>query len=329
MIPANPEPWEPNAWRLLLKTAIRDSTTLCQHLGLDVVDIDRAPDFPVRVPFPFLRRMAKGDPNDPLLKQVLATSSEREKVDGFVADAVGETGRFIAPALMQKYAHRALLIASPACAVHCRYCFRRQFPYEAHGPSVLDHAMQALVADPEITEIILSGGDPLTLPDEAFSVLLIQLYGISHLRRIRIHTRWPIVIPERITQALLDVFQASPKPITVVVHCNHANELDADTARAFKLLRIAGVTLLNQAVLLGGVNDDTERLSELSEQLFNQGVLPYYLHLLDPVDGAHHFDVSAATGIELIRALRDRLPGYLVPRLVRETAGEPAKTLVI
>lgn len=328
MIPANPEPWEPDAWRQLLKSAVRDSATLCRRLGIDALAIDPAPDFPVRVPEPFLRRMRPGDPSDPLLRQVLATSRERERVDGFVADAVGETNRFIAPALIQKYAHRALLIGSTACAVHCRYCFRRQFPYQDHGPGELEAALAVLARDTSITEIILSGGDPLTLPDETFADLMQRLGSIDHLRRIRIHTRWPIVIPERITRPLLDSLLGSPKPVTVVVHCNHPNELDADTGRAHALLRRAQVTLLNQTVLLRGVNDSADIQALLAERLFDQGVLPYYLHLLDPVEGAHAFDVDEHVGREIIADLRKRLPGYLVPRLVREIAGESAKSII-
>lgn len=328
MIPANPEPWEPDAWRQLLKTAVRDSATLCRRLGIDPAGIDHSPDFPVRVPESFLRRIRPGDPSDPLLRQVVATLRERERMDGFVADAVGETSRFIAPALIQKYAHRALLIGSPACAVHCRYCFRRQFPYADHGPGELEEALGVLARDSTITEIILSGGDPLTLPDDSFASLMRRIGAIDHVRRIRIHTRWPIVIPQRITRQLLDTLLGSPKPVTLVVHCNHPNELDADTARAHSLLRSARVVLLNQAVLLRGVNDSADVQAVLAERLFDQGVLPYYLHLLDPVEGAHAFDVDENIGRAIIEDLRRRLPGYLVPRLVRETAGRPAKTII-
>jgi EF-P beta-lysylation protein EpmB len=333
MIPTNPDAWEPGPfapglWRQQLKTAIRDSTTLLTRLGLPTDGADMSPAFPVRVPEAWLRRIRPREPNDPLLLQVLATRQERLAVDGFVADAVGETSRLVAPGLIQKYNRRALLIASSACPVHCRYCFRREFPYEHHGPAELEGAIAHVAADTSLTEIILSGGDPLTLPDAAFGDLMQRLDAIPHLRRIRIHSRWPVAIPERITAALLQAFMQVTKPVILVVHCNHPAELDAHTARAFGLLRRAGLQLLNQSVLLRGINDNAEALARLSETLFDQGVLPYYLHLLDRVTGTGHFEVAGDHGQVLITALRNRLPGYLVPRLVREIAGEPAKTLV-
>jgi len=328
MIPANPAPWEPDTWRSLLKSAIRDSKTLLAELSLHRGDVDHLPAFPVRVPRPFLARMQIGNPNDPLLLQVLSQNTERDEADGYLADPVGETPLARASGLIQKYRHRALLIASPACAVHCRYCFRREFPYADHTPSNLDAALAVIREDASLTEVILSGGDPLNLPDARFDALLTAVAGISHVQRIRIHTRLPVVLPQRITRALLETMGRAAKPVVLVAHCNHAQELDADTARAFRLLRQADVMLLNQAVLLRGINDSADSLCALSERLFEQGVLPYYLHLLDRVRGAHHFALDDAQATAIMDEVHARLPGYLVPRLVREIAGEPGKTVI-
>lgn len=329
MIPVNPEPWEPDTWRLLLKRAVRTSNTLLQELGLSTADADLTPDFPVRVPAPFLSRMRHGDPRDPLLLQVLANLSERVVMPGFVADAVNEIGRSRAPGLIQKYAHRALLIASPACAVHCRYCFRREFPYADHPPGALQDALDVIRNDDSLTEIILSGGDPLTLSDEAFTSLFNNIVAVPHVRRVRIHTRLPVVLPQRTTKVLIQTLAESTKPVVMVVHVNHARELDVDTLRAFMLLRRAGVTLLNQSVLLKDINDTADAQCDLAQTLFAQGVLPYYLHLLDRVRGTHTFEVAEAAVQPLQREMHARLPGYLLPRLVREIGGEPGKSLIV
>ncbi len=328
MIPVNPEPWEPDTWRLFLKHAVRTSHALLQEVGLSTTDADSTPDFPVRVPAPFIARMRRGDQRDPLLLQVLANLSERLVMPGFVADAVNEIGRFRAPGLIQKYAHRALLIASPACAVHCRYCFRREFPYQDHPPGALQDALEVIRNDDSLTEIILSGGDPLTLSDEAFTALFNSIVAVPHIRRVRIHTRLPVVLPQRATRALLQTLAESAKPVVMVVHVNHARELDIDTHRAFTLLRRAGVTLLNQSVLLKDINDSADAQCDLAHQLFEQGVLPYYLHLLDRVRGTHAFEVPEPAVQPLLREMHARLPGYLLPRLVREIGGEPGKSLI-
>jgi L-lysine 2,3-aminomutase len=329
MIPVNPEPWEPDTWRLLLKRAVRTSDALLQALGLSDSGADPTPGFPVRVPAPFLSRMRRGDPRDPLLLQVLASLSERLVMPGFVADAVNEIGQTRAPGLIQKYAHRALLIASPACAVHCRYCFRREFPYEDHPPGALQDALEVIRSDDSLTEIILSGGDPLTLSDEALTSLFNNIVAVPHIRRVRLHTRLPVVLPQRTTRALLQTLAASAKPVVMVVHVNHARELDIDTLRAFTLLRHAGVTLLNQAVLLKDINDTADAQCDLAQTLFEQGVLPYYLHLLDRVRGTHSFEVAEPAVQTMLREMHARLPGYLLPRLVREIGGEPGKRLIV
>jgi EF-P beta-lysylation protein EpmB len=286
--------------------------------------------FPFRVTRSYAARMGKGDPSDPLLRQVLPVGEEMDAKPGFLADPVGELNAATAPGLLHKYRGRALLIATGACAIHCRYCFRREFPY---GELLLSRTREAealarIAADPSLAEIILSGGDPLLLDDERLNGLIERLAEISHLRRLRIHTRLPVVLPRRITPALARLLGRGRLQAVLVIHANHARELDADTGMALARLHANGVALLNQSVLLKGVNDSAEALADLSESLFAQGVLPYYLHLLDKVRGAAHFDVSEAEALALHEALRRRLPGYLVPRLVREEAGAPYKTLL-
>ncbi|MEZ5595069.1 MAG: KamA family radical SAM protein [Pseudomonadales bacterium] len=263
-----------------------------------------------------------------LLRQVLATLTERETAAGYLDDALAEQAYVRAPGLIQKYRHRALLMASPACAVHCRYCFRRNFPYDDHAPANWQAAIATIRDDTTLTEVILSGGDPLTLPDPAFDALFRTLGAVAHLRRLRIHTRLPVVLPQRTTAALLTTLSSVGKPVTVVIHCNHARELDTDTGHAFSLLRDAGCTLLNQAVLLRGINDSAQAQIDLAETLFAQGVLPYYLHLLDRVRGTHEFEVTETDGVRILRDVHAALPGYLVPRLVRETPGAAGKNLI-
>ena len=290
-----------------------------------------APDtmqaFPLRVTRSFAGRMRRGDPDDPLLRQVLPVQAERLEAPGFVADPVGDLASLRAPGLLQKYQGRALLIATGACAIHCRYCFRREFPYAQHAVSAasLEDSLDDLATDAGLSEIILSGGDPLVLGDGRLKRLLARLGELQTLRRLRIHTRVPVVLPSRITGGLTKLLADWQKPLVVVLHCNHANEIDASVNAAIRRLQGTGATLLNQSVLLRGVNDSLTALRELSEALFQAGVLPYYLHQLDPVRGAAHFEVSDARAGELLTGLAAELPGYLVPRLVREVAGAAAK----
>jgi L-lysine 2,3-aminomutase len=273
-------------------------------------------------------RMRKGDPRDPLLRQVWPFAAELDPVAGFTADPVREQG-LASQGLIQKYPGRVLLIASGACPIHCRYCFRREFPYTSQLAARGDwsHAIEELKKAPGVREAILSGGDPLSLSNRRLRELFAQLADTA-LTTVRIHTRFPIVVPERIDDELLRVLGVTRLRTVVVVHTNHANELDAEVARALAALRGPLTALLNQSVLLRGVNDDADALATLSERLFACGVLPYYLHLLDRVAGAAHYDVDETTGKGLVAELRARLPGYLVPRLVRETAGELSKTAV-
>ncbi len=272
--------------------------------------------------------MIPGDPNDPLLRQVLPIAAELEEQPGFSKDPVGDEQSRRATGLLQKYQGRALVLVTGACALHCRYCFRRHFPY-ARDTLVHDRdqgAMAMLAGDLSITEVVLSGGDPLMLDDEHLAALLDRLTAIAHLRRLRLHTRLPVVLPSRITPSLCTLLSQSRLPIALVIHANHAREVCGDAVRgALGALNATGATLLNQSVLLRGINADAASLADLSEALFAAGVLPYYLHLLDPVAGASHFEVPLPEARTLMAELRRELPGYLVPKLVREMPGAAYK----
>ena len=295
-------------------------------LSVDRVDAVRETDFALRVPRPYVARMGRGDPDDPLLRQVLPSALESKSVVGYGADPLGESSAVVDAGLLQKYAGRALLIAAGGCAVNCRYCFRRHFPYAAHRQGSDYPALEAIRRDATLSEVILSGGDPLMLKDAHFAALVRSIGGIEHVRRIRIHTRLPVVIPQRVTAALIEVLASLRQQVVIVLHFNHGNEIDGDCVRA--LAALGRFTLLNQSVLLRGVNDDADVLVELSERLFAAGVLPYYLHMPDAVAGTAHFDVSEAEAKALHGRVMARLPGYLTPRLVRETPGLAAKELL-
>jgi EF-P beta-lysylation protein EpmB len=314
-----------------MSQAITSPDVLIETLGLDPSLIPparaAAEKFGLRVPLSYVRRMRRGDPDDPLLRQVLPLADEVLAVPGYGPDPLGEQAARRAPALLQKYQGRALLITTSACAIHCRYCFRREFPYaEQTGESTrFREALNAIAQDRSIEEIILSGGDPLSLSDSRLSALTDELAKVPHIRRLRLHTRQPIVLPSRVDSGLIAWLQRVPWPTVFVVHANHANEIDESVRAACARLRETGATLLNQSVLLKGVNDNVDALADLSRVLFEAGVLPYYLHVLDRVTGAAHFDLPEARAQELAGELAARMPGYLVPRLVRETAGAPAK----
>ncbi len=328
MIPLKIIPWQSDAWTHALADAITNPRELLARLQLSESCVDFAPDFPLRVPHSFVARMRIGDPDDPLLRQVLPTLAERESMPGYSSDPLEEAAATRAPGVIQKYHGRVLLIAAPACAVHCRYCFRRTFPYADHQHPVAFASLAAIDADTSITEVILSGGDPLMLKDAVLARLVQRLDAIAHLKRLRIHTRLPVVIPQRVTAEFIDLFKGLRCRASIVLHVNHPNEIDGALIDALAALHRSGIQLFNQSVLLRGVNDVASVLEELSQRLFDNHVLPYYLHLPDRVVGTHHFDVSEATGKSLIAALAARLPGYLVPRLVREVAGLPAKQVV-
>lgn len=320
-------------WKGELARAYRDIPSLLRALGLrpdDMPDLEPDPaldGFRLLVPRGFAARMGRGDPSDPLLRQVLPLMPERIPAAGFLLDPVGDGAATRLPGLIQKYRGRALLMAHGACAVHCRYCFRRHYPYAELGASDprIRGALAAIASDPSLGEVILSGGDPLMLDDPSLGSLLARLDAIPHLQRLRIHSRLPVVLPERVTPRLCRLLGARRLSPVLVIHANHPRELDDTVARALTRLRAAGVALLNQSVLLRGVNNAPDTLADLSERIFACGVLPYYLHQLDPVQGAAHFEVPDAEARALVQSLRARLPGYLVPRLVREVAGDPAK----
>lgn len=327
--PVRPRDREAPRWRRELADAIRDTAELRRVLGLagDAADTDDH-GFPVLVTRAYAARMRRGDPRDPLLLQVLPRREEGVAVPGFTADPVGESMALAAPGLVRKYAGRALVLVTAACAVHCRYCFRREFPYADAGATAdgVDAALDAVAADPSVTEVILSGGDPLLVDDRRLAELVSRLEAIAHVRRLRIHTRLPVVLPSRVTEDLAARLGGSRLATVVVIHANHAAEIDGAVAAALARLAAARCLLLNQAVLLAGVNDAADALRDLSERLVDVGVLPYYLHLLDRVRGAAHFEVPEDRALLLHQHLRDSLPGYAVPRLVREVPGEPAKS---
>jgi EF-P beta-lysylation protein EpmB len=332
MIPASAPKAQPAAdWRRAWRDAVTDPLELLQVLGLGQLAARLPADaagFPLRVPRGFVARMRHGDAADPLLRQVLPLDDELRVVPGFGLDAVGDLASRGARGLLHKYDGRALLVATGSCAVHCRYCFRRHFPYgeEIAAAGQWQASLEYLQANPGISEVILSGGDPLSLATAKLAELTARLAALPQVRRLRLHTRLPVVLPERIDAELLEWLAALPWPVVMVIHANHANELDDGVAAALGALRRRGVRLLNQSVLLRGVNDDPRTLVQLSERLFACDVQPYYLHQLDRVAGTAHFEVADAEATALAAELRARLPGYLVPLLVRETAGEPNKS---
>jgi len=321
-------------WQQALAQSITDPAELLRLLNLDPALLPAAQAaarlFPLRVPRGFVARMQPGNPADPLLRQVLPLDLELLETPGFSSDPVGDLASRIAPGVLHKYQGRALMIATGACGVHCRYCFRRHFPYgeELASTGHWQAAVAAIHADPTINEVILSGGDPLSLNDRRLRDLTRQLEQIPHVTRLRIHSRQPIVLPERVDAELLNWLGSTRLKTVMVLHVNHAQEIDTSVVQASRALAQVGVRLFNQSVLLRGVNDSVPALASLSENLFEAGIQPYYLHLLDRVQGAAHFEVAAAQAQALMRELIAVLPGYLLPRLVREISGHASKTPV-
>ena len=321
-------------WQRELQSAFTNINELLSFLELNVTDLklynEAAKNFPLLVTQSYAERMAKSDWNDPLLRQVLPHPDELEKHPDFLSDPVGDNPASVSPGLLHKYHGRILVISTGACAIHCRYCFRREFPYtdnSAHR-SQLDSINQYLSNHPDVTEVILSGGDPLTLSDSKLHYLIEELAKQPQVERIRIHTRLPIVLPSRITKKLLDTLSSTSKKIIMVIHSNHPNELSDDVSNVLLSLKTIGVTLLNQTVLLRGVNDNAETLVKLSHRLFNCSTIPYYLHLLDKVTGAMHFDSTMSHADDVYHQIQKKLPGYLVPKLVREEPGKMYKTII-
>lgn len=318
-------------WQALLAEAVKSTDELLKLLQIEPAQLKTRPlndNFPLRVPHGFVQRMHKGDCHDPLLLQVLPVQQETDVIAGYLRDPLEELDAMPLPGLLHKYQGRALLTVTGACAVHCRYCFRRHFPYADANP-VTNHwrpSIKYIRQHPDITELILSGGDPLTLTDARLQSLTDELTRIDHLRTLRIHTRLPVVLPERVDEGLLSWLATQKLKLVMVIHCNHPNEIDAGVIEAMHRLNSAGVVLLNQSVLLRDINDNAATLINLSERLFAAGILPYYLHQLDRVQGAAHFEVDRTTARKLIAEVSTFLPGYLVPRLVEEIPGMPGKT---
>ena len=321
-------------WRTEISEAFRTPLELLNYLGLEDSEIctktDSEQEFKMLVPRSFAAKMKAGDPNDPLLKQVLPTYEERETEEEFLKDPLQEwPDSQASKGLLQKYKGRALLMPTAACAINCRYCFRRHFPHQPLDKKSLHNTLEKIRLDQTLEEIILSGGDPLILRDEFLFSLIDELASMPHVKRIRIHTRIPTVLPSRITESFINKVRGYQTKIVMVTHINHPNELDVETGNVLRKLRQAGLTLLNQTVLLKAVNDRAEILVELSEKLFSQGILPYYLHLSDKVEGTRHLCVTSETARQVFSDMLKELPGYLVPRLVVEEPGKSSKTLIV
>ncbi|MEN1727909.1 MAG: EF-P beta-lysylation protein EpmB [Pseudomonadota bacterium] len=329
----SPSAPKPVTWRGELKTAFRSLEPLMDHLELDSDRMTAlaTPRFPILIPRPFVARMRKGDPNDPLLRQVLPHPGEMESVAGFSSDPVGDQASRAQRGLLHKYKGRVLLITTGACAVHCRYCFRQAYPYaqDHFSGQQLGQLLEYLKSNSDVEEVILSGGDPLMLDTSRLAALTDALRSQSQIKRLRLHTRLPIVLPSRVDQELIDWIETLPWQVVLVVHANHAAEFDGKVDAAMALLRRAGATVFNQSVLLAGINDSSDALAALMRRSFEAGVIPYYLHLLGRVEGAARFEQHPTRALELMEALRIELSGYLVPRLVREQAGAPYKLPVL
>ena len=317
-----------NQWRQIQRQNFTNWEKLADYLELDSIqrsEIVKNPHFVLNLPIRLARKIEKGNLDDPILRQFLPSVAETIETSGFVSDPVGDHACRRASKLLHKYNGRVLLVTTSACAMHCRYCFRQNFDYEVEDKTFREE-LEVISQDETIKEVILSGGDPLSLSNRQLGTLLDNISSIPHINRLRFHSRFPIGIPERIDDEFLELIERSPHQVWFVIHCNHPRELDSDIIERLNALRKLGVNILNQAVLLRGVNDDVETLAELCENLTDHGVLPYYLHQLDRVQGASHFEVTKEEGLELINQLICRLPGYAVPKYVQEIAGEPSKT---
>lgn len=332
MIPENPSHWQTHDWQDALSQMITCPQDLAQRLDLpnNFWRLPAEKGFALKLPATLLSRIKKGDPHDPVLKQFLPIPDEEIDVPGYLSDPLQEDSVNPVPGLLQKFDNRVLLTLSHHCAVHCRYCFRRNFNYADNTPgkSGWTQAYAHIQNNPNLEEVILSGGDPLSLPDNYLAWHFEQISAIKHIRVIRIHTRFPIMIPQRICASFIEILRSCSLPIVIVLHTNHAQEIDEDVRIACRLLKQAGVSLLNQTVLLRDVNDSVAAQRDLAWALFDAGVTPYYLHCFDPVKGAAHFDLPITRAQELYLQLREVLPGYLVPQLVKEIPGEKAKVVI-
>ena len=319
----------PPLWRQIQRENFTDWEKLLSFLELDCLDaqdrIVAKPSFPLNLPCRLAEKIRKGTWDDPILRQFLPLREELKANPLFVMDPVADGDARKRPKLLHKYRGRALLICTSACAMHCRYCFRQHFDYDV-SDKLFKEELEEIRNEPSLSEILLSGGDPLSLSDAHLGHLLGELGKIPHIKRIRFHTRFPMGIPERIDESFLELLKGCSRQIIFVVHCNHPAEFDAEIFESLKKIRLLGIPVLTQSVLLRGVNDDVQILKELFERLVDEGILPYYLHQLDRVQGAAHFEVSEEEGLELMRELGTLLPGYAMPKYVREIAGEPMKT---
>lgn len=324
MIPRNPAGNQ-------TKSYITDPVELLERLNLTSQQMSfsaqAAQQFRFKAPIAYVDKIRTGSPDDPLLLQIFPVRQELESVPGYIEDPLAEADSLFQPGLLQKYDGRALLLVTPGCAINCRYCFRRHYPYDDKGHlwGQIQNNIQLIKQDKSITEVILSGGDPLSLSDTRLAELITMLESIPHLKRLRIHSRFPIVEPERINDELLSILANSRFHIVMVLHINHPREIASDSRASIKRLRKKELILLNQSVLLKGVNDNAETLKQLSEILIENHIIPYYLHMLDHVQGSAHFEVSDSDAVRIHQQLRTVLPGYMLPRLVREVAGEKSK----
>ncbi|MFO1256936.1 MAG: EF-P beta-lysylation protein EpmB [Gammaproteobacteria bacterium] len=315
-------------WQNALKTALTDPRALLKALNLSSDAIPWTENnFGMKVPLSFVAKMKQGDPNDPLLRQVLPVKFESEQTDGFVPDPLAERLQNPLPGLIHKFKNRVLVIPATRCPIHCRYCFRRHFPYDENNInlSAFDNIADYIAKDNNIHEVILSGGDPLFAPDRYLQSVIEKMTASEHIKILRFHTRFPITVPERIDDSFLTLVKHIKVQVVMVLHCNHPNELCNDIKAAVTLLKAAGVTVLNQSVLLKGINDNAETLIALSHRLFEHGIMPYYINQLDPIENTAHFEVPKEKIKELYADLLSNLPGYLVPRFVQEQAFKPNK----
>lgn len=315
-------------WREIQKTNFTSLQSLASFLELAPQLKEKlfsSPAFPLNLPQRLAKKIEKNTLDDPLLRQFVPLREESLSVPGFFPDPVQDQTFRSTKKLLQKYKGRALLLTTSGCAMHCRFCFRQNFPYETETPGFSEE-LRAIAQDSSLQEIILSGGDPLSLSDRAIAHLLNCLDAIPHIQRIRFHTRFPIGIPERIDSSFLKILASIKKALFFVLHCNHSRELDFDVLTAMKKIQNLGIPVLSQSVLLKEVNDTPEALLDLYEALLRAQIVPYYLHLLDPVQGASHYEVSETQAYRLIRFLQENLPGFGVPRLAREEPGKTSKT---
>ncbi|MBS0603686.1 MAG: EF-P beta-lysylation protein EpmB [Verrucomicrobia bacterium] len=319
-------------WRQIQRENFTDWKKLLNFLELDLDQAEQVLNprskFPLNVPLRLVQKIAKGDWNDPVLRQFLPTLKELEPSPLFVLDPVADEQSRKTPKLLHKYHGRALLVCTSACAMHCRYCFRQHFDYETADKLFKDE-LEEIANEPSLSEILLSGGDPLSLSDAQLKHLLGELDQIPHLKRIRFHTRFPMGIPERIDDSFVSLLSSLKKQVIFVIHCNHPGEFDDEIFKRLKKIQHLGIPVLTQTVLLKGINDDVETLKKLFLLLIDNGIIPYYLHQLDRVQGSAHFEVSEEEGKQLMAALETLLPGYALPKYVREIAGQPKKTQIL